>query len=299
MRLKLIQFRCRPAMRWPADASLDRATRGTAKSGKPHRDLAEKRRDRMVPVVLHVANAATASAIRPPDGVAPGLRGDDLLLEACQQLLPFGQGQTQIGDIAEIIGPIDLHDVRALPLTFSPGFHQPHNPSHASTPGQRTDAKIPLWRSHPQSCGSPHLSDDRAARRWHRGCDSASRDGCPQRRTRYANTARSPSGDDRGTRPAGLAGLDRLRSTVLSRNDNGPLQDADRTAAASPRLCGPTDRICHRRDSAKPDVGGRTPGFCPSPAGHRITAWGRGHLALRLEVLGWTAPRHRVPELGL
>src|ERR1700739_6478 len=50
-----------------------------------------------------------------------------------------------------------------------------------------------------------------------------------------------------------------------------------------PRLCGPADRSCHRRGGAKPDVGGWTPGFCPSPAGHRITAWGRGHLALRLE----------------
>jgi hypothetical protein len=29
-----------------------------------------------------------------------------------------------------------------------------------------------------------------------------------------------PSGDDRGTGPAGLAGLYRLRSTVLNRNDN-------------------------------------------------------------------------------
>jgi hypothetical protein len=79
-------------------------------------------------------------------------------------------------------------------------------------------------------------------------------------------------------------GLDRLRPTVLSRNDNGPLQDTDRAAATSPRLCRPTDRSCHRRGGAKPDVGGRTPGFCPPPAGHRITAWGWCHLALRLEV---------------
>jgi hypothetical protein len=69
--------------------------------------------------------------------------------------------------------------------------------------------------------------------------DATPRDGCPQRRTGSTNTASSPFGDDRGTRPAGLAGLDRLWSTVL---DNGPLQDVDRTAAARPRLCGPTDR---------------------------------------------------------
>ena len=33
------------------------------------------------------------SAVRLPDGVALGLRRDDLLLEAGQQQLPFGQGQ--------------------------------------------------------------------------------------------------------------------------------------------------------------------------------------------------------------
>ena len=53
MRLKPLQLRCRSAMRWPAHATLDPATRGAAKSRKPHRDMAEKRRYRMVPVVLH------------------------------------------------------------------------------------------------------------------------------------------------------------------------------------------------------------------------------------------------------
>jgi len=93
MRLKLIQLRRRAAMRWPTMAGFVAAAPGTAKAGKPHRDLAEKRRDRMVPVILHSANLATASAIRPPNGVALGLRRDDLLLEAGQQQLPFGQGQ--------------------------------------------------------------------------------------------------------------------------------------------------------------------------------------------------------------
>src|SRR5208283_51066 len=126
--------------------------------GKPHRDLAEKRRDRMVPVIFHSAHLATASAVRPPDGVALGLRRDDLLLEAGQQQLPFGQGHPYVGDITEIIRPVDLQDVGALSLTVSPGFHQPHNPSHASTPDQRSDAKLPLRRPHPQSPGSPSLA---------------------------------------------------------------------------------------------------------------------------------------------
>ncbi len=80
-------------MRWPTMAGFVAAAPGTAKAGKPHRDLAEKRRDRMVPVILHSAHPATASAVRPPNGVALGLRRDDLLLEASQQQLPFGQGQ--------------------------------------------------------------------------------------------------------------------------------------------------------------------------------------------------------------
>src|SRR5271170_2556382 len=50
---KLIQLRCRSAMRWPADANLDGATRGTAKWGKSDRDLAEKRGYRVISVVLH------------------------------------------------------------------------------------------------------------------------------------------------------------------------------------------------------------------------------------------------------
>jgi hypothetical protein len=111
MRLKLIQLRRRPAMRWPTMASFVTTTPGTTKSGKPYRRLTEKRRDRMVPVVLDLANAPTASAVWPPNGVPLGRRRNDLLLEASKQPLPFGQGQTQIGDIDEIIGPGDLHDI--------------------------------------------------------------------------------------------------------------------------------------------------------------------------------------------
>ena len=100
-------------MRWPANASFNPAARGAAKPRKPHRDLAKQRRHRMVPVVLHLANPATARAIRPPNRVLLGLHGDDLSLNTCQQPLRLGQGQTQTGDVAEIAGPVDLQDVRA------------------------------------------------------------------------------------------------------------------------------------------------------------------------------------------
>ena len=84
MRLKLIQLRCRLAMRWPADPSLEPATRGTAISRKPHRDLAEKHRYVTLPVVLYIAVTAAALAIRTASGVPLGLCGDDLLLHVCQ-----------------------------------------------------------------------------------------------------------------------------------------------------------------------------------------------------------------------
>jgi hypothetical protein len=90
---------------------------GTAKAGKPQRNLTEERRNRVVSVVLHMANSPTASASRPSKGVAPGLHGNDLLLQARQQQLPFGQGQTKVGDIAEIIGPVDRHHIDGLALT--------------------------------------------------------------------------------------------------------------------------------------------------------------------------------------
>jgi DDE domain len=63
------------------------------------------------------------------------------ITEACQYPLPVGHGQTQIGDIVETIRSVDRHDVgkRLVPVRFD--LHQPHNPSHASTPGQITDAE--------------------------------------------------------------------------------------------------------------------------------------------------------------
>jgi hypothetical protein len=105
--------------------------------------------------VLHVTNATTASAVRPPNRVAPGLGDNDLLLEACQHLLPVGHAQTQIGDIFETIRSVNRYDVGKRLITVTPDLHQPHNPSHASTPGQTTDAKIRLWPSHSRTCDGP------------------------------------------------------------------------------------------------------------------------------------------------
>src|SRR4051794_35751674 len=112
-------------MPWPTMTGFVTAAPATAKAGKPQRDFAEQRRNRVVSVVLHVANSATASASRPSKGVAPGLRGNGLLLQARQQPLPFGQGQPQAGDLTEIIRSVDRQDVNRLVLTVSREFHQP------------------------------------------------------------------------------------------------------------------------------------------------------------------------------
>src|SRR3954468_11171048 len=135
-----------------------RAAASTAKAGQPDRDLAEQCGDRVLAIVLHVANARATPAPRPPDGVVPGLRGDNLPLDARQHQLRFGQGQTQIGDVDEAIGTADLHHVRAPLLAFSPDFHQPQNPSHASTLGQRTSAEIPDRRRTPNLATVPRAT---------------------------------------------------------------------------------------------------------------------------------------------
>jgi hypothetical protein len=66
------------------------------------------------------------------------------------------------------------------------------------------------------------------------------------------------------TAPAGTAAMGRYKTLIRPR-------------LRARGFAAPIDRIFHRRGGAKPDVGGRTPGFCPSPAGHRITAWVWSH----------------------
>jgi hypothetical protein len=131
-------------MRWPSNASLDRATASTVKTGKSHRERAKLRRDSMVPVVLHGTNATTDPPRRSTNRVAAGWGGNDRLLQACQSPLRVGNGWSQIGDIGKIIRSVDRHDGGKRLVTVSPDLHQPDNPGHASTAGQKTEAKIPL-----------------------------------------------------------------------------------------------------------------------------------------------------------
>ena len=66
--------------------------------------------------------------------------------------------------------------------------------------------------------------------------------------------------------------------TFAYRNDDGPLQNADRTSAAGTRLRRPADRGCHRSCGPESDACGRTRGLRSLPARHRIEVRGWGHL---------------------
>jgi hypothetical protein len=130
-----VQFWCRAAMRWPIDACLDAAARGTLKPGQPHPHLTEERRDRVVTIILYPGNPVAAGANLPPGRVLSRLRGGDLSLHHGKQLFRFSEGHSQVADITEVTAPADFHDLNAR--TLSPGFHQPHSPTHASPPGPR------------------------------------------------------------------------------------------------------------------------------------------------------------------
>jgi hypothetical protein len=68
-----------------------------------------------------------------PGSAARSLSGDDLLLQASQQPPALGQGQAQAGQVGEITGPGDPHDVGAVFLALSSDAHQPHDPDHVAS----------------------------------------------------------------------------------------------------------------------------------------------------------------------
>jgi hypothetical protein len=132
-----VQFQCRAAIRRSIYACLDAAARGTAKPRQPQWHLSEQCRDRMVTIFFHPANPIAAGANRPPDRVLPRLRGGDLALNPREQLFRFREGQSQIGDIAEVIRLADLHDVHAG--TLVPGYRQLQSPLQAPPPVQEQE----------------------------------------------------------------------------------------------------------------------------------------------------------------
>jgi hypothetical protein len=64
----------------------------------------------------------TVGADGSADIVGLGQGGDDLPLSGCQQPLRFGQGQTQTGNVAEIIGPVLFMTSVHAPSPSAPVF---------------------------------------------------------------------------------------------------------------------------------------------------------------------------------
>jgi hypothetical protein len=88
--------------------------------------------------------------------VAVGLRRNEALLNARQQPLPFGQRQTQVGNIANTIRPADFHYVETLGLAVDAGSNQTQNPFHPrSPPGINNRPIVSLSSPSPQSLDGP------------------------------------------------------------------------------------------------------------------------------------------------
>src|SRR4051795_7765036 len=85
-----------------------------------------------------------------------GLGGDELLLDAGQEPLAFGQGQAHAGQVGEVPGLGDLQDIGAVLFSLGSEAHQSHDPSHvASTPTEKPAREYRLPLSRPQSRDNP------------------------------------------------------------------------------------------------------------------------------------------------
>ena len=106
----------------------------------------------MLAIVLHLAGDAATPALWSADGMGAGLAGDELLLDAGQEPLAFGQGQAQAGQVGEVPGLADLQDIGAVLFSLGSEAHQSHDPSHvASTPTEKPAREYRLPLSRPQS----------------------------------------------------------------------------------------------------------------------------------------------------
>ena len=88
--------------------------------------------------------------------MAVDLPGNHRSLNACQKLLGFGQGQTQVGDIAKAFRPADLYQIGAQAAGIIAGRNQPQYPSHPHSPCRlSTRPIVPLVASSPHSLDTP------------------------------------------------------------------------------------------------------------------------------------------------
>jgi hypothetical protein len=128
--LQLVQLRPRPTVRWPTDTGFTTTAARAQKPRKPQSHLAEQRGDPVRLPILHMTCPATRPALWPNRRVGVGLLGDKLLLNVRQQQLRFGQRQTQVGYVAEIIRTADRHHLETPGLTINPHSNQTQRPFH-------------------------------------------------------------------------------------------------------------------------------------------------------------------------
>ena len=90
--------------------------------------------------------------------MAVDLPGNHRSLNARQNLLRFGQGQTQVRDIAKTFRPADLYQVGAQAAVIIAGRNQPQHPSHPRSPSRPSTRPIvpPRGVIPPFSGHSPH-----------------------------------------------------------------------------------------------------------------------------------------------
>jgi hypothetical protein len=161
MSLQLVQLRRRSAARWPIDVRLDAIAGGASKLRKPHSHFAKQRRDAVSPPVLQVASSAAGRAARPLQPMAVGLPRNDRSLNPRQKLLRFGQGQSQVRNIAKTCRPADLYQIGAQATGVIPRRNQPQHPLHPRSPGRlSTRPIVPPVSSYPHSLDTPLCRTD-------------------------------------------------------------------------------------------------------------------------------------------
>ena len=126
------------------------------KPRKLHRYFAEQRGNAVPPPVLQVAFCAAGPTTRPQLPMAVDLPSNYRSLNANQKLLRFGQGQTQVRDIAKTFRSADLYQVGAQAAVIIAGRKQPQHPSHSRSPSRlSTRPIVPLVASSPHSLDTP------------------------------------------------------------------------------------------------------------------------------------------------
>jgi hypothetical protein len=132
---------------------------GASKPRKPHSHFAKQRRDTVSPPVLQVASSAAGRAARPQLPVAVDPPGNHRSLNARQKLLRFGQGQSQVRNIAKTFRPADLYQIGAQAAGVILCRNQPQHPSHPRSPSRlSTRPIVPPVSSYPHSLDTPRCT---------------------------------------------------------------------------------------------------------------------------------------------